>query len=99
MEIDGNRWQCRRASGQRKVGSSRSRNQSPNVLTEKEGSTITALGISNNQGAVCRYSRPYPPMLPRLVIGGCTPRPRNDRPDSSKITSGNVSVTLTMRVL
>ena len=38
-------------------------------------------------------------MLPRLVIGGCTPRPRKDRPDSSRISSGKVSVTPTIRVL
>ena len=54
----------------RKVGSNRSRNQSPSRQNAREVRKIVTAGKTAIHQAVNRKSRPKPTILPRLVFGG-----------------------------
>src|SRR5919106_1431588 len=71
----------------RRRGSSTSRSASPNMLKPKTAREIAAPGNSAIQGAWYMNDRPDPDSIPpHDGYGGGMPKPRNDSPDSARIT-------------
>ena len=63
--------------------------------------TETVIAIAGNAGthqAVESASLPSKTIAPQLGVGGCTPRPRNDRYDSSSITAPMFNVAATLLI-
>src|SRR5207244_10778309 len=78
------------------VGSSASRTASPSSVHATTTSTSATPGAVATQCALTSVSRPEAIMLPHDGVGGCTPRPRNERLASSMIALPTPSAAATM---
>src|SRR5207247_1976963 len=78
------------------TGWSASCTASPSSVHATTTSTSATPGAVATQGALTSVSRPEAIMLPHDGVGGCTPRPRNERPASSMIALPTPSAAATM---
>src|SRR5919201_3795991 len=66
-------------------GSRKSRSASPTRLSASTMTKIARPGSSTTCGLRITNCRPVASMLPQSAVGGCVPRPRNDRPAVARI--------------
>src|SRR5215831_5698583 len=83
----------------RSLGSSRSRSQSPNRLTDSTSKVMAMPGISATHQASASRPRPSEIIMPQVGVGGGMPAPRKLSEASAMMTTPMFSVTRTMKVL
>ncbi len=72
-------------------GSVSARSVSPMTLKASTVRNMKPAGRKASQGAMSRFSRPSPIMLPQLAVGGGTPRPRNESAPSTTMVTATAS--------
>src|SRR5438105_984680 len=77
-------------------GSSRSRSASPTRFSASTMTKIARPGSSTTCGLRITNCRPVASMLPQSAVGGCVPRPRNDRPAVARILAPTSRLNATM---
>src|SRR5437870_6176704 len=60
-------------------GSNASRSASPRRLNETTSTTSTVPGMNRYVGTTSKYATEFASIAPKVVSGGTTPTPRNDR--------------------
>src|SRR5215468_6382920 len=79
------------ASQREDLGSSASRNESPNRLKASTSTKIVTPGNSTYAGSVCRYEMLRKIIAPKSGVGSMMPMPRNDRAASPVTYAGTAS--------